>query len=160
MKAFSLICILIFGMAASCLFAAKDVTKGDYLEIKCTIIDSTGTSKDAFALNEPATYVLSIRNVSDFPISYRYSSENSSLFSVMVKTASSVDNSSSSLSPVVLDSDGVLESGDVLRDTNTVTMSESGKYEFVINPNFNFPKNYWPSTGPLYRIFTVGTPGE
>jgi len=94
MKVLTLIGILIFGMAASCLFAQQEVTKGDYLEVTCTIIDSTGTSKDMFALNEPATYVLSIRNISDFPITYRCSSENSSLFTVLVKTASSVDNNS------------------------------------------------------------------
>jgi hypothetical protein len=160
MRAFTLFCILVLGMIATFLYAQQDVTTGDYLEVTCTIIDSTETSKDAFALNEPATYVLEIENISDFPITYRYSSEAGSLFTAIVNSFYKVDNNASSLSPYVLDTEGVLESGESLRSTKTVSMDQSGKYEFVVNPNFNFPKQYWPSTGPLYRVFTVGNPEE
>lgn len=155
MKALTLIGIVFFGMLTGSLFAQNNVTKGDNLEITCMIVDSTDTAKDTFAINEPATYVLIIRNVSDFPITYRYSSESSSLFNVMVKPYYSVQNEVGTFSSFVLDSDGTLESGDELRETKTVSESQPGKYEFVVEPNFNFAKQYWPSTGPLYRVFNV-----
>jgi hypothetical protein len=155
MKALTLIGILLFGMLASCLFAQSDVSKNDYLEVTCMVIDSTNASTDTFNVNEPATYVLIIRNISDFPIPYRYSSENSSLFTVMVKSYYAVQNETGTISSTVLDSDGTLESGDELKETKTVSETEPGKYEFLIEPNFNFAKSYWPSTGPLYRVFNV-----
>jgi hypothetical protein len=155
MKALTLIGILVFGMFTTSLFAQQDVTKSDALEVTCMIVDSTGTGKDTFAVGEPATYVLVIRNISEFPITYRYSSEYSSLFTVIVNDYYKVDNNASSLSPFVLDSEGTLESGGVLNESKTAAMDKPGKYEFVVNPNFNFPKEYWPSTGPLYRLFDV-----
>ncbi|HNX00155.1 MAG TPA: hypothetical protein PLE74_06860 [Candidatus Cloacimonadota bacterium] len=158
MKALILIGIVFIGMFSGFLYAQNSVTKGEYLEVTCMVVDSTGAEKSAFAINEPATYILSIRNVSDFPITYRYSSKSSALYSVMVLPYYKVDNTSSSISPFVLDSEGVIESGEVLSDTQTTSSDSAGKYEFVINPNFNFPKQYWPSTGPLYRVFDVNSP--
>ncbi len=155
MKALTLLIIIVFGMLASCLFAQQDISKGDYLEVTCVIVDSTDTVKNSYAINEPVKYILEIRNISEFPISYRYSSENNSLFSISVKSYYSVKNESGTFSSNTLDSDGVLEVGDKLRDTFTVIKTQPGKYEFLIEPNFNFPKEYWPSTGPLYRVFDV-----
>lgn len=155
MKNLTLLIILVFGAFTGTLLAQNSVSSSDYLEVTCTIVDSTGAEKDVFAVNEPATYVLSIKNISDFPISYRYSSELGSLYSVTVRDYYMVDNNKSTVSPYVLDQDGVLEVGQVLKRTETASMEKPGKYQFVVYPNFNFNKQYWPETGRLYRVFNV-----
>jgi hypothetical protein len=155
MKALTLLCILAFSMLASYLTAQDYVTTGDYLEVTCMIVDSTETPKESFNINEPATYILSIRNISNFPISYKYSSKVDGPFTVFVDNYYSVLNNASSLSPYVIDAEKTLDPGEELSARKTVSEDKPGKYEFVVNPNFNFPKEYWPSTGPLYRVFDV-----